>query len=201
LTLNWTWRNKLALTLALVGVMMTYFAARKAQLAAEDAARLARIAALQARADSLATERAALVQRLEQLSSDYKGDPVRLHVLTIRWRRYADSVRAAQSVAAVPETVTVHDSTTTPVTPHGPDPSTLLGLADSTIRACTVTLGTCEQRVVAESTRADNAEQRVTIYKAMVDTLSHPLRKPLWYRATVKVAEVLVWIRLGRALR
>ena len=65
--MNWTWRNKLALTLALVGVMMTYFAARKAQLAAEDAARLARIAALQARADSLATERAALVQLVEQM--------------------------------------------------------------------------------------------------------------------------------------
>lgn len=180
-----TWRTRAALALVLVSALAFYFRVRKEQLDAEAAARAARISALEARADSLDRRRVVLERRGDSLAAVYRADTARLRASLAKWRELA-------RVAAVPDTArdTVVVISEVPV---------LVASAQEAIDACTTALTTCEARVAVERARGDTALAERDTYKAIVDTLSHPPRAPLWWRATKKIAEWLTVARLARA--
>lgn len=182
------WRRRLWLlgtgVTLLVLVWRAYRSVREAELAQIEAVRaasLTRIAALTARADSLEAVS-------ESLRTAYRADTVRLTYWKTRW----DTVRVPDSTAtaAVPwDTAQIRE--------HLRRDSTVVAVADTTIRACTTALGTCVLRVTAESTQA-------SLWHHAYDSLAHLPAKPpppWWKRWGKRTAEWLAFWRLGRAMR
>lgn len=107
-------------------------------------ARDERIRALGAQLDSLAT----VGRRLDTV---YLRDTLRLTQYVDRWHRLTDTMRL---------TDTLHRRDTVTVTRE------VLVVADSTIRACTAALGTCEQRVGNLSQRLALTERQRDEWRA-----------------------------------
>jgi hypothetical protein len=102
------------------------------------------------RAEGLAVERAAVVETLAVLDTVYLRDTLRLRVLVTRW----DTLRQAVDRWK-------HDTITV---------ERVVQVADSTIRACTATVLTCEQRVALTTRRAELAEEELAIHRRRIPT-------------------------------
>lgn len=94
----------------------------------------------------LAAEHRAALQRADSLEKAFRIDTVRF----VRLRTVWDT-----AYRTLTDTVQLTDTVRVPVT--------VLVTADSTIRACSQALGTCEQRVAAERTARQAADRQVKI--------------------------------------
>jgi hypothetical protein len=102
------------------------------------------------RAEGLAVERAAVVETLAVLDTVYLRDTLRLRVLVTRWDTLRQTVDRWKH-----DTITVER---------------VVMIADSTIRACTATVLTCEQRVALTVRRAELAEEELAIHRRRIPT-------------------------------
>jgi hypothetical protein len=102
------------------------------------------------RAEGLAVERAAVVETLAVLDTVYLRDTLRLRVLVTRWDTLRQTVDRWKH-----DTITVER---------------VVQVADSTIRACTATVLTCEQRVALTVRRAELAEEELAIHRRRIPT-------------------------------
>jgi hypothetical protein len=102
------------------------------------------------RAEGLAVERAAVVETLAVLDTVYLRDTLRLRVLVTRWDTLRQTVDRWKR-----DTITVER---------------VVQVADSTIRACTATVLTCEQRVALTVQRAELAEDELAIHRRRIPT-------------------------------
>jgi hypothetical protein len=102
------------------------------------------------RAEGLAVERAAVVETLAVLDTVYLRDTLRLRVLVTRWDTLRQTVDRWKHDTLVVERV--------------------VQVADSTIRACTATVLTCEQRVALTTRRAELAEEELAIHRRRIPT-------------------------------
>ena len=102
------------------------------------------------RAEGLAVERAAVVETLAVLDTVYLRDTLRLRVLVTRWDTLRQTVDRWKH-----DTITVER---------------VVQVADSTIRACTATVLTCEQRVALTTRRAELAEEELAIHRRRIPT-------------------------------
>jgi hypothetical protein len=102
------------------------------------------------RAEGLAVERAAVVETLAVLDTVYLRDTLRLRVLVTRWDTLRQTVDRWKR-----DTITVER---------------VVQVADSTIRACTATVLTCEQRVALTVRRAELAEEELAIHRRRIPT-------------------------------
>jgi hypothetical protein len=102
------------------------------------------------RAEGLAVERAAVVETLAVLDTVYLRDTLRLRVLVTRWDTLLKTVDRWKRDTLVVERV--------------------VQVADSTIRACTATVLTCEQRVALTVRRAELAEEELAIHRRRIPT-------------------------------
>lgn len=101
-------------------------------------------------AAGLAVEQAAVVETLAVLDTVYRRDTVRLRVLVTRWDTLRQTVDRWK-----------HDTITV---------VRVVQVADSTIRACTATVLTCEQRVALTTRRAELAEEELAIHRRRIPT-------------------------------
>ena len=102
------------------------------------------------RAEGLAVKRAAVVETLAVLDTVYLRDTLRLRVLVTRWDTLRQTVDRWKH-----DTITVER---------------VVQVADSTIRACTATVLTCEQRVALTTRRAELAEDELAIHRRRIPT-------------------------------
>jgi len=102
------------------------------------------------RAEGLAVKRAAVVETLAVLDTVYRRDTLRLRVLVTRWDTLRQTVDQWKRDTLVVERV--------------------VQVADSTIRACTATVLTCEQRVALTVRRAELAEEELAIHRRRIPT-------------------------------
>jgi hypothetical protein len=106
------------------------------------------------KAEGLAVERAAVVETLAVLDTVYLRDTLRL------WRRVA-------AWDTLWDTLTRHDTVLLRDTAWVRQ---ALQAADGTIRACTATVLTCEQRVALTVRRAELAEEELAIHRRRIPT-------------------------------
>ncbi|MBW7935210.1 MAG: hypothetical protein H3C62_16705, partial [Gemmatimonadaceae bacterium] len=145
-----------------------------------------RIAQLMWQVDSLARDTVQLRRRIDSLQVARRADNADLAKWRSRWWEVRQQLAEATPPAAPSDT----GALVSPDTARPPVPlPVLLAVADSTIGACTQALQTCDAQVAAERARGDNAETRAQLLTSVVDSLQHPPKKPLWYRATKKVGE------------
>jgi hypothetical protein len=102
------------------------------------------------RAEGLAVERAAVVETLAVLDTVYLRDTLRLRVLVTQWDTLRQTVDRWKRDTLVVERV--------------------VQVADSTIRACTAAVLTCEQRVALTVRRAELAEEELAIHRMRIPT-------------------------------
>ena len=102
------------------------------------------------RAEGLAVKRAAVVETLAVINTVYLRDTLRLRVLVTRWDTLRQTVDRWKRDTLVVERV--------------------VQVADSTIRACTATVLTCEQRVALTVRRAELAEEELAIHRRRIPT-------------------------------
>ena len=102
------------------------------------------------RAEGLAVKRAAVVETLAVLDTVYLRDTLRLRMLVTRWDTLRQTVDRWKRDTLVVERV--------------------VQVADSTIRACTATVLTCEQRVALTTRRAELAEEELAIHRRRIPT-------------------------------